>query len=547
MQDDNDILSSALALAVYKKLKTEQLNLIERALAEGLPLEIRSIEPGPQGPQGLVGPRGNLGPIGPRGPQGLIGEQGPAGPVGPPGKDADANAIAEIVQNKLLKDFDNLKTQLIGRINSAIMASGGGGSAGSGEVKLARLDDFDSSYLYHGGLIGWDDITKEFRLFSPTAGTVPQELIDEIHQNTTDIQDLAGDVASAVNTVNAITSTVNTHTTQLSQIIPNVNTLTTRVNSLQSMLYDYVSIRDNVITLVTDLDAAEAEIDILRERVNDLEQVNAQQSIRLTVLEELLANCQCDPVEEIIYGNGPYVRTLTGNYYLIDDGLGFEIRYEDFDIKHISNIVVTDDNDDVIDVQIQYLADRVILKSNRHMIDCRIYVTLFDTLPSVIQNPDLIKGPYFKRLNSNFYLSNNGYRVEIPFTQENATQFETFVMVDRFGYQIDAVAYMRSDRLVFDSNKLLFGTFVYLSVDYQTDTPNGNAGTYTKKKVIQLSGYQHNVDFISNGIGSLLNYYIFNSITKNVVSVVYKQNDTQLLIDSNIDLTNHELVLYYNS
>jgi len=169
----DQILSSALAIAVYKKLKNDQLKLVEAAIANNIPITIESVTPGPKGDAGPRGVRGQIGPYGPRGPKGDAGPKGDIGPKGDKGDTPDVIAIAEVVQNKLLTDFENLKGQLVGRVNSAIMAAGGGGNnSGGGEVKLARLDDFDSSAIFHGGLIGWDNTEKKFRLFQ--AGVIPE-------------------------------------------------------------------------------------------------------------------------------------------------------------------------------------------------------------------------------------------------------------------------------------------------------------------------------------------------------------------------------------
>jgi hypothetical protein len=541
----DDVLSSALALAVYKKLKNEQLQLIETAITEGLPLKIESITPGPQGPAGPIGVRGAAGPLGPRGPQGDKGDKGDTGEKGDKGDTPSINAVAEIVQNKLLSDFENLKTQLLGKVNSAIMAAGGGGNnSGGGEVKLARLDDFDSSTMFHGGLIGWDNTEKTFRLFTADAASIPTWLTDKVEQNRLDIIDLAAIVSSTTTQTNANTVLLQNHETRITLNRTDINILKTDVAALKLLNIQVINQGNAIAVLTLDLDAVENEVDLLRGRVTSLETVNAQQSIRITSLEAQIASC-C--VQSVLYGNGPYVRILNGNYHLIDNGYGLEILYEDFSISNISNIVVTDSSGNVIDLSTQFFSDKVILSSNLNLQDTKIFVTLYDNLESAIQNPALIKGPYYKRFNSNYYISNGGYSIDIPYAQENITAFETYCLVDRHGNAIDCVVEIKTDRLVFTSTALLYGTYINSTINYTNTTPNGNSGTYSKKLTTPLSGLQFIVDYSSYSIGSVLSYHIFDTISREIVSVQLTQTETQLVIDSNIDMAGLQLIVYYSS
>ena len=88
---------------------------------------------GSKGPQGPVGPKGDTGDIGPIGPQGPEGPIGPQGPEGPAGKEQD---LAPLDQK-----IEEVRSELSTRI--ARVAISAGGSAGSGEVWLYRLDDVD--------------------------------------------------------------------------------------------------------------------------------------------------------------------------------------------------------------------------------------------------------------------------------------------------------------------------------------------------------------------------------------------------------------------
>lgn len=131
-------------------------------------------EVGPQGPQGLQGPKGEPGERGIpgiQGPQGEKGDKGDKGDSGPqgekgdkgdPGKDADFSAIQQEVnkfKDVLQKDVTDYKV----KINQAISKGFGGGSGGSGEVNLRRLDDVDTTNLGDGKVISYNAASGKFQ------------------------------------------------------------------------------------------------------------------------------------------------------------------------------------------------------------------------------------------------------------------------------------------------------------------------------------------------------------------------------------------------
>lgn len=507
--DDDSLLSSALALAVYKKLRNEQLKLVEAAIANNIPLKIESVTPGPKGDAGPQGVRGQIGPYGPRGPQGLQGPKGDTGPKGDKGDTPDVNAIAEVVQGKLLTDFENLKGQLLGKVNSAIMAAGGGGNnSGGGEVKLARLDDFDSSTIFHGGLIGWDNTEKKFRLFNPGSSTIPQWLIDSVNQNSSDLVDLAAIVASTTSKTNDNTSRIE--------------------------------------VIEVDVSDAKADIIVLQDKVTELETVNADQATRIEILENLVAACPCGPLPAL-FGNGPYVKVLYSNDHLVAGGYGIEIPFADYYIQNISNIIVTDSSDNVVDVPIQFSTDKVVMSSSSLLTDKKLFITMYDNLPAVNQNPAFIRGPYIKTIDTTPYISVDGFVIDIPYIAENILSFETLYLVDASGNTLDAQMEIKSDRLVITSTTPLFSTNVVGAVSYKTTTAIGNAGTYSKRLKVPLSGLQYTIDYTDASIGTILNYFILDATSKKVPSFVVKQTETDLTIMSNIDMAGHELVIYYTN
>jgi hypothetical protein len=109
---------------------------------------------GPQGLRGIAGPQGEKGDTGLQGPIGPTGARGPEGPVGPAGKDGVDGSTPDLkpVEDKLLDLFEKFKGSVSAQVTRMAYArnSGGGGSTGSGEVRLLRLDDVDSSNLSDG-------------------------------------------------------------------------------------------------------------------------------------------------------------------------------------------------------------------------------------------------------------------------------------------------------------------------------------------------------------------------------------------------------------
>ena len=103
---------------------------------------------GPQGAQGRVGP------VGPTGPQGIRGQDGPIGPAGADGIDG-ATPDIKPVEDKLLKLLNDFKGSISAQVTRMAYAKGGG-SSGSGEVRLLRLDDVDTTNLADGKFLRYN-------------------------------------------------------------------------------------------------------------------------------------------------------------------------------------------------------------------------------------------------------------------------------------------------------------------------------------------------------------------------------------------------------
>ena len=98
-------------------------------------------EKGETGEQGPVGPKGDKGDRGERGPRGEQGPQGDVGPEGPAGRDGTEVDVSRI-KKELEDDLQDFKNQISSQVSRAAL---GGGSSGSGEVRLEFLDDVDRS------------------------------------------------------------------------------------------------------------------------------------------------------------------------------------------------------------------------------------------------------------------------------------------------------------------------------------------------------------------------------------------------------------------
>ena len=115
-------------------------------------------ERGLKGERGALGPRGDIGPIGPIGPQGirgLVGEQGPAGNDGADGRDGTTPDVKPI-EDRFKRLFDEFKGTVSAQITRMAYANGPGSSSGSGEVRLLRLDDVDTTDLADGKFLRYN-------------------------------------------------------------------------------------------------------------------------------------------------------------------------------------------------------------------------------------------------------------------------------------------------------------------------------------------------------------------------------------------------------
>ena len=192
LKKENSRLKEVLAEELYKELQeeldkqsgTQYLQIDE--LDQPVPVQVfkgEKGETGPQGrkgpkgdrgetgPQGLSGPSGPQGPqgnIGPMGPQGLQGPKGEQGPAGKDGKDGKDGSIPDIkpVEDKLLNLFEQFKGTVSGQVTRMAYAK----NAGSGEVRLLRLDDVDTSSLGNGKYLRYNSTTGNLEFADVVGG-----------------------------------------------------------------------------------------------------------------------------------------------------------------------------------------------------------------------------------------------------------------------------------------------------------------------------------------------------------------------------------------
>lgn len=251
---ESNIVESALALAVYKKLKKEQFQLIETAIKEGLPITIESFTPGPQGPKGQVGARGERGPIGPMGPRGLIGEQGPQGDQGPQGETPDLRPLQKEIEEKLRKDFDGLAENLRNKIASQISAPTGGNNTGGGVVKLSKLVDFDNTTVSDGAVISYNAVTRKFEMvpMAQNTGSLDPAVLQQINDNSNSISSINASVANIQIDIGNLQNDV----LQIPPLQSQVATNTSIITTLQSQSSTNTTNISNLQTRVTDLEAS---------------------------------------------------------------------------------------------------------------------------------------------------------------------------------------------------------------------------------------------------------------------------------------------------
>ena len=124
---------------------------------------------GIQGERGEKGDRGERGQDGPTGPAGEVGPQGIQGLPGKDGKDADVKAIEQSIsqfKEGLQKDVSQYKA----KVNTIISSGIGGGSGGSGEVNLRRLDDVDTTNLTDGYVLAFNESIQKFEFVAQSGG-----------------------------------------------------------------------------------------------------------------------------------------------------------------------------------------------------------------------------------------------------------------------------------------------------------------------------------------------------------------------------------------
>ena len=164
---------------------------------------------GPQGERGLIGEQGEPGPIGPQGIQGPKGDKGdrgdtgPMGPMGPqgtPGRDG-TEVDTESIRKSIEDNYESFRDQIRQQV-TRLATSGGGGSSGSGEVWLHRLDDVDYTSVKTpsgGEVLTYNSNTGVWYASSPTAGITIKEEGTNVGTTVTEINFVGATVTASGN------------------------------------------------------------------------------------------------------------------------------------------------------------------------------------------------------------------------------------------------------------------------------------------------------------------------------------------------------------
>ena len=134
---------------------------------------------GKDGKDGAPGIQGIQGPEGPRGLQGFRGEKGDKGDKGDPGSDANIEPL-----QKEFETFKDIIDKRISRLAFSFATGAVGSSAGSGEVRLNRLDDVHYPSVdaaTEGQALVWDNTLKKWKAgnaISDSSGGFSSEVID---------------------------------------------------------------------------------------------------------------------------------------------------------------------------------------------------------------------------------------------------------------------------------------------------------------------------------------------------------------------------------
>ena len=223
LKKENSKTKKALSEELYAELQsliddqsgTRYLQLDE--LESPVPIQVFRGEKGNVGPRGLRGPKGAKGSRGLKGPQGPQGLSGPTGPMGPqgirglegkqgekgePGKDGQTPDI-EPFKAKITDDFEKFTQNISSQITRMAYAKGGGGSTGSGEVRLLRLDDVDTSGLGDQKYLRYNATTQKLEFSSTIVASnnsVSQNQLDKyLEVANLNFEAVASDILPAAN------------------------------------------------------------------------------------------------------------------------------------------------------------------------------------------------------------------------------------------------------------------------------------------------------------------------------------------------------------
>ena len=153
-------------------------------------------------------------------------------------KDSDSEKKFLKLFSKLQTDFQNFKKYVETRINN----SGGypSSTSGSGEVRVLRMDDVDTSNLKNGSLMVWDTSSTKFQFVLPSSITTNTNGFDSLTLNTT----TSGEISIS-------------YSFSSSQVLNSYNRLL--INGLKQSS-DYYTLNTNGITIMASLNVIAGDV-----------------------------------------------------------------------------------------------------------------------------------------------------------------------------------------------------------------------------------------------------------------------------------------------
>lgn len=285
--------------------------------------------------------------------------------------------------------------------------------------------------------------------------------------------------------------------------------------------------------LIIDVSALDLEVDFLRQRVDSLE------STIDDITAELFA----------IYGNERTDKIFL-NYHLTDNPNKVVFNKEDYKIDKIFSYYVADENEASIEVDLRIEDNKVVILSTQSLFGCNLFVTHIDKREKI--NPLDTSGPFELIVNGNQHINTAGNRITVDYSLFDILEVQAVYLtkynidkqineivpaVEQFDYNNGTVS--------FASNQYLYGCDVHLVVTFNPSLVNDQQHIgWDFIEFDSISGNYQAFDLVALGINTIKSIRIEDA-SSTFVSVESHITDTQLIIDSNVDLSGHSIKIWY--